>query len=305
MFSPHAIRAILPTHAKDDTPYPKRARVVGHYIAAIELVGPLDKSDLGEARLAVRRAAKDTAIGSILLVVDSPGGSVAGTNDLHEEIAAAARQKPVVAIVEDLCCSAAYWAICGASEIVATPTSVVGSLGVFTIMADASEAFKKAGLEILIVKSGTMKGAGVWGTKIDAEHVALVQGLVDSLAQHFFTAVARGRQMSMQRVMALADGAVFVGSQALSNGLIDRVANITDVIGELERRAELRAMDFLTGSAAAQKFDELVAQRVAGGYTQPSAEASIRCGYPRLFDAAKNHEKAEYRRTVAARRCGL
>jgi signal peptide peptidase SppA len=210
-------------------------------VAVLELVGPLVKGDAwcgtstGEIRGRLRRAVEDPAVKAILLHVDSPGGMAAGTGDLADEVAAAARVKPVVGYIEDLCASAAYWIASQATRLFANPTAIVGSIGTYGVAVDSSRAAAGMGVVVHIIRAGEFKGAGEPGTEITAEQLAEFQQVVDAVNSHFLAAVARGRRMSPATVEAIADGRVLVGDQAEAAGLIDGIQTLEEVVTQLSQ----------------------------------------------------------------------
>ena len=213
----------------------------GKTISVISLSGILMKpqTSMGgtstvAARREVRNAAADAEVGAILLRVDSPGGTSAGTDDLAQEVRAAAKKKPVWAYVDDLAASAAVWAISGAANIYAnSPTALYGSIGTYQVLYDASAAGEASGEKTILVSTGPLKGLGVYGTKITPEQVAHVQGLVNSLQVSFDTAVQNGRGLSAKELAAVRHGGVITAEQAIDAKLIDGIQSINKTIAEL------------------------------------------------------------------------
>jgi signal peptide peptidase SppA len=190
-----------------------------------------DVTDVDEARAAIDAAAADPSVRRIVLRVDSPGGTVDGLSELGTSVTKAAAVKPVVAQVEGMAASAALYAIAGATEIVAGPMDVVGSIGTIAVITDWSKLAEKFGVRVVAVASGPLKATGVFGTEFTEEQQGYIQGLVDAYAADFKATVARGRKMSMKAVEAVADGRVFLSAQAKSLGLIDRIGGLADTLG--------------------------------------------------------------------------
>lgn len=214
-------------------------------VAVINLCGPLMKQvssltggcSTVEARRAIREAIHSEAVGSILLRIDSPGGTVAGTRALADEVAKAAEKKPVYAYIEDLGASAAYWIASQASRVYADGTALVGSIGTFAVLHDSSERAEKLGVRVYVIRAGEHKGAGTPGAPLAEEHVSEAQRVVDSLNEHFLRAVADGRGFSESQVRELADGRVHVGAEALALGLVDGIKDFDDVLAEMSGSA--------------------------------------------------------------------
>jgi signal peptide peptidase SppA len=184
------------------------------------------------ARRAIRQAMSDDSIAGIVLRIDSPGGSVAGTKELADDIYSADQQKPVWAVVEDLGASAAYYVASQARQIFANEPAFVGSIGTYMVVIDVSKAAEKAGYKVHVIRAGDMKGAGVPGTEITESQLAYFQTLIDKQNDLFLKAVSRGRRLSMQQVNSLADGRVHIASDALGLQLIDGIATFDEVVGK-------------------------------------------------------------------------
>jgi protease-4 len=190
-----------------------------------------DVTDVDEARAAIEAAAADPAARRIVLRVDSPGGTVDGLSELGTAVAKAAAVKPVIAQVEGMAASAAYYAIAGATEIVAGPMDMVGSIGTIAVVTDWSKLAEKFGVRVVAVASGDLKSTGVMGTEFTPEQEAYVQGIVDAYAADFRASVGRGRKLSPKAVEAVADGRAFLASEAVKNGLVDRIGGIAETLG--------------------------------------------------------------------------
>lgn len=209
-------------------------------VAVITLSGVLMKSvgsmqegtSSVEARRVIRGAAASPQVKAIALVIDSPGGTVSGTQDLANEVARAAKTKPTVAYIEDLGASAAYWVASQASKVYANESALVGSIGVFTVIEDMSERAGRLGIKVHVVKAGAMKGAGVPGTPVTEDQLAEIQRLIDADYKLFVREVAKGRRMTQEKVRELADGRVHIAGEAAKLGLIDGVRSLDDVLGE-------------------------------------------------------------------------
>lgn len=240
----------------------------GQQVGFVRLIGILTKAELVDARQQVNRLAEDPGVGEILVLVDSPGGTVAGTHDLYLAISRATELKKVTGYIEDIATSGAIYAIAGASEIIINPTGITGSIGVYVVLVDASKQFERDGIEVIVIRSGTGKGAGVSGAKISPEQLEQLQERVNEQARHFVAAIARGRKMSTKKALALADGRTFIGSQAVAAGLVDRVAILEDVVAAIGERTAGLEFAHLAGHDARFKFNELVAARVAAGDTE-------------------------------------
>jgi len=210
-------------------------------IAVVELQGSLAKhassfsgsQSMVAARRQLRSAASDPRVTGIMLKIDSPGGTVAGTADLADDIAAAAKLKPVHAYIEDLGASAAYWLASQADKITANKSAEVGSIGVFSVVTDWSALAEKEGAKVNVIRFGEFKGAGVAGTEITDDQLAEWQKSVDAYGEMFVAAIAKGRGMSIAQVKQLADGKIHIASDAVELSLIDGVGSFEAAVDGL------------------------------------------------------------------------
>jgi len=209
-------------------------------LAIIDISGPMMKkqSKFGSnastilIRRQLREAAVDEDVSKIMLRVTSPGGHVAGTQELSDEVIRVNAIKPIIAQVEDMCASAALWVASQASEIYANQLSEVGSIGVVAVLHDTSKLYAREGVKVHVVSTGDLKGAGTPGTEITDEVIASVQEKVDAINEVFTDAIATGRELSKEDVDDMATGDTFMAEKALELGLIDGIQT-TDATVEL------------------------------------------------------------------------
>jgi signal peptide peptidase SppA len=174
-------------------------------------------------RKALTHAIENKEVTSIELNIDSPGGTVAGVQELSDDIAKLT--KPVTAKISDLCASAAYWLASQTQGISANAGAQVGSIGVYTVMRDSSRAAENAGIKTHVLASHPLKGAGVPGSVVTDEQLADTQRLIDATANLFTAHVMRGRKMTDEQVKKVATGQVWLADEAKKFGLIDQVGS--------------------------------------------------------------------------------
>lgn len=221
--------------------------IVENGVAIIDVTGPLTKYQTsfqailgGTSTLAVRatlRAAlRDPKVSAIMLRIDSPGGTVAGTLELADAVKAADAVKPTSTYIEDLGCSAAYWVAAMGRKAYANAAATVGSIGTFAVLQDMSGMYEAAGVKVHVVSSAPLKGAGVPGTPITSEVLQEAQRQVDAFTELFVKGAAGGRRMPVDRMQGLADGRVHIAAEARRLGLIDAVASLDDAVKETRQR---------------------------------------------------------------------
>lgn len=176
-------------------------------------------------RRAVRLASSDEKARAIALIIDSPGGQVAGTADLAEDVRAARAKKPVGAYIEDMGCSAAYWIASQADFIDCNSTAQVGSIGTLIAIEDRSKAFEMAGVKTHVIATGRMKGIGTAGVAIESDQLDDLRREVEESNDEFVRAVSIARGLSSSEIRAL-EAKVFVGKNALKRKLVDHVGTI-------------------------------------------------------------------------------
>ena len=186
--------------------------------------------------LQLRQALADSKTKTILLDIDSPGGAVAGNAELAEEIRAARKEKTIIAQVNPLAASAAYWLAAQASEVVVTPTSEVGSIGVFVMHVDESGALKKEGLAVSLIAAGKFKTEGNPYEPLGGAAKEALQKRVDSAYDMFVDAVAAGRGVGAQKVLDNFGGGRLVNAgDALEAGMADRIGTLDETIARSGR----------------------------------------------------------------------
>lgn len=176
----------------------------------------------------------DETISTIVLDVDSPGGNVYGIQELAAKIHAARGKKRVIAVADHLMASAAYWLGTAAEEVVASPSSEVGSIGVFGVHTDASKFYEERGLAHTIVSAGKYKTEGNNLEPLSDTAREAMQATIDEYYDQFVKAVAKHRGVKPAAVRGgFGEGRCLPTRAALEAGMIDRIATLDQVLGEL------------------------------------------------------------------------
>ena len=185
-----------------------------------------------------RAAMKDPNVGAIVLDVDSPGGSAFGVDELAGDIFAARGQKPIVASVNSMAASAAYWVASAADEIVVTPGGMAGSIGVWTAHEDWSAFLEKKGIKVSLISAGKYKVEGNPYGPIDDTARAAMQDVVDKYYGMFTKAIARNRNAENPKDVrdGYGEGRVLLAKDAVKANLADRIGTFDEVIGDLQKR---------------------------------------------------------------------
>jgi signal peptide peptidase SppA len=177
---------------------------------------------------------KDSSISSIVIDVDSPGGSVYGVEELAARIFAARGQKRIVAIANSLAASAAYWIASAAGELSCTPSGEVGSIGIVAMHIDMSRAEEAAGVDVSLISAGKYKTEGTEHAPLDDTACAALQDRVSTYHRMFLRAVARGRGVSFAEVHdGMGEGRTVGAAAALKMGMVDRVETMDELLARL------------------------------------------------------------------------
>ena len=246
--------------------------------AIIPLMGPLSKGGSAKfdgtstvrTRRMLRMAVQDDEVANILLHIDSPGGHVAGIEALAGDVAHIKGRKPIVAHVDDLGASAAYWVASQADSIAANATSEVGSIGTIAVVEDTSGRMDRLGIKVHVISTGSYKGAGADGAPISDATLAYLHDRVHAINGHFLQAVQRGRRFSGEQVAAVSDGRVHIAGAAQRLGLIDRVQSLDESLGNLSSSGTL-APARVRPSRAVARLAAWQAQHSAGGGSHASS----------------------------------
>lgn len=182
----------------------------------------------------LRAAVAEPSVGAVVLNIDSPGGIVFGVPEAATAIRALRGPKAIIAVANPLMASAAYYLGAQADQIVAAPSSIVGSIGVMVAHVDESEALKKEGLNVSIITYGRRKAEETSAQPLGEEARNSIQARVDYYGRLFEADVAKGRGVSVQVVRKnYGEGSVFTAQDALAAGLVDRIGTLDEAIGRL------------------------------------------------------------------------
>ena len=233
------------------------------HIARIRIEGTITENEELLAR--VKRATESERVKGVILTVDSPGGTTAGGEALYEAVRKLAESKPVVAQVGTLAASAGYMIASAADHIVARQSSNVGSIGVLFQFPDVTGLMDKIGVKLEGVKSSPLKAEPSPFSPTSEEERAMIRNLVMDSYDWFVTLVDERRaNMTRAEVLAVADGSIFTGRQALERKLVDELGGVevakawlvtrgvSDGLEIVDWKPSSSGMDWLLGNGAAQ-----------------------------------------------------
>jgi protease-4 len=215
----------------------------GPKIGVLELEGVIgERGGIDGSREAeqLHAFAMDDDIHAILVRIDSPGGAVAPSQELHEEILRTRKRKKVVCSLGNTAASGGYYIAVACERIVANPGTVTGSIGVISRFFAAPELLELAKVQQTTLKTGALKDSGSPFRAFDEQDRAYMEALQQRIYGQFLTAVAQGRGKSVDEIRPLADGRVFTGEEALSLGLVDGLGNQRTAVEALMELAQLQ-----------------------------------------------------------------
>lgn len=210
-------------------------------VVQIDLEGIISSAEVGNGFLehglpmvstvkrALEQAVEDKRVKAIVLHINSPGGEVTASDILYAAVKAAAKTKPVVVYMDSMAASGGYYISCGATKIVASETTLTGSIGVIMESFSYHGLFEKVGLGTNTFASGPFKDTLSGARPMRDDEKAYVQNLVSQMYDRFVGIVAEARKLDKNQLKTtVADGRVILGKEALENKLVDQIGYIED-----------------------------------------------------------------------------
>lgn len=294
------------------------SRLVEHYVAGstdpsdpkvavVEVHGLISEADSPGARDSVayalhqiRQARDDQAVKAVVLRIDSPGGTVSGSDRIWRELATlkgvgpGATAKPLVASMGGMAASGGYYIAAPADHIYAEPTTITGSIGVLMQMPKVYGLMKEYGVDMETIKSGPYKDSGSMFRPMTKEERARWQELIDDTFDRFVRVVAQGRKLPEKEVRALADGRVLTAREAIRGKLVNELGYLDDAITKAQFMAGLSKARVVRYQRQASLAD-LLTGGMSGQAPAPlplpakglDTEALLRLQTPRLYLLAR------------------
>jgi protease-4 len=230
---------------------------IGQKVAVVDITGIISRSDATIKLIHTYR--DDPGIKAIVVRINSPGGSVAPVQEIYSELKKL--EKPVVVSMGGSAASGGYYIACAADTIVANPGTLTGSIGVIMQFTQLKGLYDKVGLGHKVIKSGDFKDTGSPFRELTEQEQAVLQATVDDVYNQFVDTIfeTRGDLLTRDEVVALADGRIFSGKQALDSKLLDRLGNLPDAI---EVAAELADIEGKPKVVRKEKKTSLLEQLV-------------------------------------------
>ncbi len=212
----------------------------GGKIAVVDLEGVITTPK--ETVKQLKKFADDDSVKAIILHVNSPGGGVAASEEIYREVRRIRdeKKKPIVASIETVGASGAYYVSSGANKIYADNGSIVGSIGVIMEWYNYGDLIKWAKLKNVIIKTGEFKDTGNPARDLTPAEQEYLHGMAENMLGQFVGSVASGRNLKVEDVKSIADGKVWTGEQAKTMNLVDEIGDFEDVVKETAKAAGIK-----------------------------------------------------------------
>jgi len=201
----------------------------GPRVAVVELEGII--IDVDDVVRELKADRENPAIRAVVMRINSPGGVVGPTQELHDAVLRLRKAgKPVVASLGAVAASGGYYVAVACDQIYANPGTLTGSIGVIMQLANVEQLMKKVGVDYVVVKAGQYKDIGNISRSMTPEERRVLQALLDDVHGQFIGAVAAGRKLEREQVARFADGRVFSGVQARDLKMVDALGGLEDAV---------------------------------------------------------------------------
>jgi len=188
----------------------------------------------------LREARVDPSVKAVVIRVNSPGGSAAASQEIHNEIGKLREEgKKVVISMSDVAASGGYYISVAADKIMANPGTTTGSIGVIMQVTNLEELYEKIGVDFESIKSGEHKDLANPARTMTDEEREVLQSMTNDIYEQFVEAVSQGRGMSEEEVLEVADGRILTGRQAQELGLVDKLGDLYDAVDLAAKLAEI------------------------------------------------------------------
>lgn len=217
---------------------PSSSLSFGNKIGVIPIEGKITDADSIVSQLVQFK--KDHRVKAIILRIDSPGGSVGPSQEIYREVRKTIKTKKVIASMGNLAASGGYYIAAASNKIIANPGTITGSIGVIMEFIQIQDLLKKMGIGLEVLTSGEFKDIGSPHRKMTDQEKELLNELISNIQAQFVHDVARGRNLSVEKVKKIADGRIFSGAKAKELGLVDLLGNFQDAIDLAKRMTGIK-----------------------------------------------------------------
>jgi protease-4 len=249
----------------------------GDKIAIVEIKGIITQST--EIIEEMRQYADDETVKAVILRIDSPGGGVGPSQEIHREVVKLKTKKKVLASMGSVAASGGYYIACASDLIVANPGTITGSIGVVMEFTNLEELLKKIGVKGVVLKGGEHKDIGSPFREMTPGEKRIMQDVIDNVHQQFIKAVAEGRKMEQAKVVPVADGRIFTGEQAKQFGLVDEMGNLEDTVDMAAKLVKIDGRPTVIYPRRKFTIWEMLAKEMASTVVESLHEKGVQLNY--------------------------
>lgn len=210
------------------------------FILSTEIAGTINSRKASEMMPILDAAQRSNKVRGVLIHINSSGGEANASERIFRKIVAIRSKKPVIVHVTGICASGAYWIASAATKIYAMETSLVGSIGVISILPSVKRLLDRIGVDIRVLKAGEFKDMGNPFTEIDDKASQKMTAILRSAYDTFWSSVFRERKIPEEKREQIATGEIFTSSDSLRLGLIDAIGDGESALDELRKTTGIR-----------------------------------------------------------------
>lgn len=284
-------------NVQKNVPMDKSGNCIAIYYAYGEIDNGMEDTDEGiNSEKVIKdlgKLAKDDNVKAVVLRVNSPGGSAFGSEQIWHAVKALKEKKPVVVSMGDYAASGGYYISCAADYIVAEPTTLTGSIGIFGMVPNIKGLADKVGITFDIVKTNKYADIGNMSRGLNNEEKSLIQMSINQGYDLFIKRCAEGRGITTDKLEKIAEGRVWTGSEAKSLGLIDELGGINNALAIAAQKAKLENYTITNLPEKADFFSSLFEQDPTNYIKSKLLKENIG-EYYKTFNLIKNLKKADY-----------
>jgi len=258
----------------------------GDKIAVVEIRGVITQSSGVIEEL--QQFEEDEGVKAIILRIDSPGGGVGPSQEIHREVIKIKSKKRVITSMGSVAASGGYYIACASDLIVANPGTITGSIGVLMEFTSFEDLLKKIGIKGVVVKSGEHKDIGSPFREMTPEEKRILQSVIDNVHQQFVQAVAEGRKLDRDKVAQVADGRILTGEQAKQLGLIDQIGNLQDAIATAAKMVKIEGKPIILYPKRKFSLLQLLIREITSAVVENLSEKGVQLNF-RIFPASTLH----------------
>lgn len=249
-------------NVKRNTPLDKSGNIIAVYYAfggIDDTTSPEEGIDSEKVIKDLRKLREDETVKAVVFRVNSPGGSAYGSEQIWREVVLLKEKKPVIVSMGDYAASGGYYISCAADYIVADPTTLTGSIGIFGMFPNMEELLTdKLGLHFDMVKTNKFADMGTLARPFNSDERAAMQNYINNGYKLFVKRCADGRGMSVEAIEKIAEGRVWTGATAKELGLVDELGGLNKAIEIAAQKAEVEAYSLLTYPSKESFFSSLM-----------------------------------------------